>query len=292
MDWSKAKNILIIAFIITNIFLVFSIKHNLDEKDFFYQVDEERINDVVEILENRDIILKTDIPTESLSLPVLTLEYEAYDPEEIAELFLGEYRVKDNEYVKRNESLMLLYNNKQIVYEKNPEWFNTNDIGEERARELADSFIEKHGFMNKNVNLWDISKDDEENYNVVYSQQHEELVLEDSHMKVVVDNVGVIYFERRWLEPQNEKTYKKTVIPSTTALLMAIDDIKTRVSDNYDKAVITEIRLGYLLDISKFDSLIKWYDMESGDASPYWRITVEDNEHKLEDKYIFIEAYE
>lgn len=292
MDWSKAKNILIIAFLITNIFLVLSIKQNLDEKDFFYQVDEERINDVVEILEKRDIIIKADIPTETLKLPILTLEYEIYEPEEIAQLFLEEYSIKDNEYIKRNEKVKLLYNNKQIVYEKNPEVFNTKDIGEEAAIEIADRFIEDHGFMDKNMSLWDISKDEEGNYNVVYSQLHGEMVLEDSHMKVVVDNVGVIYFERKWLKPQSERTYRQEIIPSTTALLMAIDDIKTRVGDSYDKIVINEVRLGYLLDISKFDSLIKWYDMESGDASPYWRITIEDKEHKLEDKYIFIEAYE
>jgi len=292
MDWSKAKNILIIAFIITNIFLLYNIKNNLEDANYFYSIDEERIQDVKEILESKNIIINTVIPQSKEKLPILTVEYEAYDPEEIAKKLLGSYELKGEEYINKNERVKLLNNNKLLIYEKNPEWFKTRTLSPEEAKEIANDFLANNGFMNENVCTWDMRINSKGQYEVIYSQLYNEKFLEDSYMKVVLDNVGVVYFERKWLTPIEEKGSKMKVIPSTTALLMAIDEIKSKTEGNYDKAVITEIKLGYLLDISKFDSLIKWYDMEMGDASPYWRITLEDKEHKHEKNYVFIEAYE
>ncbi len=74
MDWSKAKTILIVAFIITNILLIYVIvgEDHVNEptlKDDF-------IEDVVELLEDKNIKVSTQIPKDIPHLNTMVVEYE------------------------------------------------------------------------------------------------------------------------------------------------------------------------------------------------------------------------
>ncbi|MDK2917464.1 MAG: hypothetical protein PWQ37_197 [Candidatus Petromonas sp.] len=288
MDWSKAKNILIIAFIITNIFLGLSIFKNMKQYNYFYSVNGQRIKDVISILEEKDIIVKTDVPKDVPKLPALTVKYETYNGNEMAEKFLETYIEKDKEYVKGNESVKVTFNNKLLIYERKPEIFSLKDISQEQAKKIADSFIEKYGFSGKNVEHWSTTKEQYDEYKIIYKQKYNDMFLNDSEMKVIVNNTGVVRFERKWLQPKVTKMYEKRVIPATKALLMVIDKIKRSVNDEDDKAVITSIRLGYSFEISEIDTLAnrEWHNMESGEVLPYWIICLENNE------FIYVEAYE
>lgn len=284
MDWSKAKNILIIAFVITNIFLFFNIKQNIDQHNYFYKVDNERIEDVTNILDEKSIVVNTDVPKQVPRLAVLTLKYETYKGKEVADKILGQYETKDGEFIKDNEKVKIDLNNKLIIYERRPQIFSIENLTEEKAKEIADNFIEKYGFYNRDIKQWNVLQKERGQYEIIYKQIYKDMIIRDSEMKVLVNNTGVLRLERRWLQIEGIKDHEKRVIPATKALLIAIDKINKE--DN--GAIITDITLGYSLDISKFNSLAnqEWYNMELGDASPYWIICLENKE------CIYIEAYE
>lgn len=53
MDWSKAKNILIIAFMITNVFLIYHIEKDIFDHHTVVMLKENHVQNVVHILEEK-----------------------------------------------------------------------------------------------------------------------------------------------------------------------------------------------------------------------------------------------
>jgi len=76
MDWSKAKSVLIIAFVITNIFLLHAISENNNVYDSYHIVEDHFANDVKSRLLEKGIKIDVDIPQNIQSLPLLNIEYE------------------------------------------------------------------------------------------------------------------------------------------------------------------------------------------------------------------------
>ncbi|WIF95820.1 two-component system regulatory protein YycI [Caminicella sporogenes] len=298
MDWNKAKNILIIAFIITNVFLFYHIFKELNE-NFFYSVKDETIQDVKKVLRERDIVVKANVPKRVPNLPILKVRYERFNGGNLAKKILGNYKQTDNKYFNsdRNEMIEVSCNNKLFTYEKKLMTSNVKAISLEEAKKIADKFIKKYGFYNDNVKYWDTKIKNNGEYEVIYKQIYNGRFLDDMDndeqentslgMKVLVNNTGVIKFTKKWLISDGAKSYAKRVIPSTKALLMAIEKIRDIIPEG-ETAVITDISLGYCLDVYGFDTFIddKWYEMESFYASPYWRICLKDK------KCIYITAYE
>ncbi|MBQ7606229.1 MAG: two-component system regulatory protein YycI [Firmicutes bacterium] len=81
MDWTKAKTILIIALIATNVFLIYSL---LDRHSDRGEMTNEKV--ILQLMEQRNIELEVDIPRLHPSLRIIQGEYLSVDREEIAAL--------------------------------------------------------------------------------------------------------------------------------------------------------------------------------------------------------------
>lgn len=81
MDWTKAKTILIIALIATNVFLIYSL---LDRHSDRGEMTNEEV--LLQLMEQRNIELEVDIPRLHPSLRIIQGEYLSVDREEIAAL--------------------------------------------------------------------------------------------------------------------------------------------------------------------------------------------------------------
>ncbi|SKC88446.1 two-component system regulatory protein YycI [Maledivibacter halophilus] len=280
MDWVKAKNILIVAFIITNLILGYYTLKDMKANRYSDTISEEKINDIKKIFEEKNIIIKADIPKKTFRVPEITVKYESYDKEEIEDKFLGENESDNKETVK------LTSNNKLIIYKKSLNDNNTKS-SEEEAKEIAYDFIKEHGYENDEIELWDIKKENNE-YEILYKQRYENIILDNGYMKITVKNDQVVYFERRWLQATNVKSIEKGIIPTTKALLLVIDKLETMKDTKDSKVVITDINLVHSLDIHELDGIFeeKWYVGDEKKGLLYWRIILQDGE------YIDIEAYE
>jgi regulatory protein YycI of two-component signal transduction system YycFG len=271
MDWSKAKNILIIAFIVTNVFLVITIERNLFREPNLPLPIDKTIQSVTHVMGEKGIYINTDIPRTMTPMPVLEVEYETYEDKDISRLLSGE-KDTDNDPGGQFE----IVNEKVLIYTASTISNTGVKIDEEQARERAETFLEKHGFVENDVEYWRTDFDGEQ-YTIVFKQKYKATFLEDSYMKVQVTEVGAVkYFERIWLKPAHVGDNRNEIMSSTKALLKAIE----KLSEKEGSKTIVDISIGYRFDPPSMQSA------KSGTAFPVWRIALEDGET------IFIDAYE
>ncbi|MEW9123494.1 MAG: two-component system regulatory protein YycI [Thermotaleaceae bacterium] len=276
MDWSKAKNILIIAFIITNLFLIFSIEKGLYEDNSMVILKEKNIEDVISILSEKGIRIETEIPRILLEMPVLDVEYETYNEDKVRMRFSHGRGISP----KNKEKNIEVTKNKIFISIENGNSPSIQGLSQHKAREVAEKYIKDHEYMKSDVEYWKTFHRDGQ-YEVIFKQKYKGYFLEKSYMRLLIDVTGVIEFERMWLTPVSTGTYKNEIMPATKALLKAMQMLEDRDKE----VVITDIHLGYLFDPSRI-SLTNWENIKSGRALPAWRVTLKDGET------LFIDAYE
>lgn len=263
MDWSKAKTILIIAFIITNGFLIYHI-----QKDTMNGTLDNRIPEVVSILEGKNILVNTDIPAQTVELPALEVEYVTYEKEEIEKLFEKELGDPIN---SKNIELSIEGNDKIIVYKNSKYNPYIEELDGKRAQQEAERFLKKYGFMTPDALYWS-SLEQERGFKVTFRQKYKGKFLEHSYMTLLVTKSGVKEFERIWLKPLKFGTNKQGVIPASKALLKFMNEW-----NGNQKVSIVDISLVYWLDSSQ-NTLTQWENIESGTAIPAWRLELDNGE--------------
>ncbi|MCT4594309.1 MAG: two-component system regulatory protein YycI [Anaeromicrobium sp.] len=267
MDWSKAKNILIIGFIITNVFLIYNIQKDMYNRNNVLIVDDKIINDTKSILKEKDIGVDTQVPKIVIEMAPLDVEYETYDEDKLKENLVGA------------RGLLTIENNKLLKYRKSSleeKYF----LDRESALKTAEDFVSKIGFKNKGEEIWHTSEYNNR-YEILYKQSYKDMFLEDSYMKVIVSTNGVEAFERIWLKPMEKEKSKREIMPATKALLKVMDDLE----EVPRPIIIKDISLGYWFDRSKI-SFVNAENVKSGTAFPAWRIVLDNKEVK------FVSAYD
>lgn len=144
MDWTKAKTILIIALIATNVFLIYSL---LDRHSDRGEMTNEEV--ILQLMEQRNIELEVDIPRLHPSLRIIQGEYLSVGREEIAALAQGmPAATSDYEGVAEDFLEYLGILDDETVYEET-ELFEDGDIdasvrfkNEVEGLQIAENYIE------------------------------------------------------------------------------------------------------------------------------------------------------
>lgn len=271
MDWSKAKNILIIAFIITNMILGLVL---INKNNDINTSNEEFVNDVKNKLNEKGITIETDIPSKTPSQPMLTIEYEVYNLEEIANYLFDDYITRDIhgnlEYVSDNKILTTNNNDKKLIYENPNNEIIYSDLNEEKIEKIAKEFIENINLDTKDYRLGHYFVNNE-GYNVGYIKVYGDKFVEETYMNFVIDNRGVKNFERFWVHSKGLNEKKMDVKEASSALLKLLSD-----SENYNK-IITDISLCYYFD----NSSVNLKDTIKGQGEPAWRVKFNDGSVKI-----------
>ncbi|MCT4565611.1 MAG: two-component system regulatory protein YycI [Maledivibacter sp.] len=283
MDWAKAKNILIIAFIITNLILGYYVFKDWKANNVSYSISEERINDVKKILNKKNIIVNASVPQDIFELPGLILEYETYNKEEIEARVFGDGK---RDYIQK---VKVSLNDKLINYTKRTIELYNEETTEETAKKISYDFIKKLGFHNDEIEFWDIKQKNDE-YEIQYKQRYEDIILDDGYMKIGIKNNEVFSLERKWLKSITVKPINKKVIPATKALLLGMDELREKKEKEDSEVIVTDIKLVYSLNSPEFSSIFdeQWYEGNEKSGLFYWRIRLESDE----DIDIKAEAYE
>lgn len=279
MDWSKAKNVLIVAFIITNIFLVYCIEKNMFDRGDLQFISDAYIKNVENYLVDVGLRLDIDIPREIISLPELMVKYKVFDPKELAEEFLGEnYKeLENNRFVSGSRTVESI-SNKKFIYKNLIKEAVSYPLDEGEAIQISNQFLRKHGLMQEDLKLqqiyFGIIEDfgDVPLYKLVYNQTYKDRFLGESYIHVYVRHKEVVGVEAMLLE--FEKTYgdKKRIIPATEALLRKMNDI-LKDNQEYEDIIITEMEIGYYFNPVNID-FTTWDTIESGTTSPSWKIVL------------------
>jgi len=215
MDWTKAKSILIMALLITNLVLIGT---------YFFQNnrfgnDEKMMQEAtIKLLEEKNIFVETDIPERHKRMPKLTVQYDKLD-----ENFIQQ----------------------QLVNQKP---LGTPDRTDENLIAMADRFIEDCGLMTENVTFESIERKGDQ-ISITYKNYINNIAIEDSYIICIIQDGKIADFRRYWLNPVETNDIDKEVIPAAAALIKFMSG-----NTEEEKIHVQDISLVYWLDSSVFDA--------------------------------------
>lgn len=281
MDWSKAKTILIVAFIVTNLLLGFVIfsKDNKGEST----IKESFIEDVIGILARKNIEVASEIPREMPTLNTLSVEYEIQELDSINKSFFkgqGQIESNDKDFIRilHEEEAITVTNSKILKYQKDNKTSLYKEVDKEKAKEIALSFLADKDFDISDMKLSFISLEDGI-YTLDFSKLYNDRYLEIAYTRIEVDGSGVRSMERLWLNAIKEGD---TPIYISTAPKAILDLLS--IEEAYGKTIV-DISLCYYFEPAKSDYVEEPQYARRGKSIPAWRVLFDDGGKIIIDNY-------
>lgn len=221
MDWTKAKTILLIALLITNLFLgaiyVFAqIRQNEDE--------EMLQKETIALLEAKQIYVETVLPLKHNKMPVLNIRYDRMDPDLLEEQLASQTPLPEN---RRSREYIL---------------------------GMAGDFLYKCGILAENVVLDRVEERGTETI-VSYKNVYEGISIEESYIQCTVKDGMVTELTRYWLHPIDFGRTKKATMSASAALIHFMSG-----KDSKESIKVEDMSLVYWLDPSAYGMETTVYD--------------------------------
>lgn len=271
MDWNRSNTILIIAFIILNIFLLMSTFSNIFTENFNVNLDKDFLENVESLLKSKNINIKCEIPEEIYVLPVLETEYEMIEVNNaLVQKYLGkDVEAKEDVYRYTNDKNEIL----EIIDGKKIKFIKRNMIsGKINDNELMNrsikAFIEENDIEDSGFTESYRYISEKGSY-VTYTQNYNDNSIDNSYMKFLFDQEGLYEFEMQKISAVIEIKDKMRTIPAIEALprLMTYDNIK-------DKDIV-EIKMKYYSVENE-----NWKYIKKINADPTWKVIFSDGSQK------------
>lgn len=280
LDWSKAKSILIVALIVTNLLLAVAIFSN--QKPVDATLSKEFIEQSASLLKEKDIGLLVDIPRESPGLPRLTVDYEILNISLLRKNFFnGEGDIVTNTEglveMATEEEYLRVINDKLITYESKSEDLLYDIKSEEEAIDMAKDFIASKGYPLEDLKLSFI-KESKGVYSLEFTKVYEDRYIESTFTNIQLDNRGIRRFERMWLNIKEIGT-NPIYISSAPKSILSL----TSMTNIYGKD-IKDISLSYYFDPKIHDYIGDPNEAQEGRTMPAWRILFDDGYKVILDK--------
>lgn len=285
MDLSKAKTILIVAFLGLNIFLGyrFWIRQPAAVSGISYM---EELEHVKTDLADANLHLEAALPRHVQRSSLLTVR-PAGDAGITVGLLLGEREIKKEEsgngdrVLSTEKGKLSIYRSGLVTFVQaacedsgDAQIMDGEPLNEERALEMADVFLKDKGLNLGNIYLDYIKQmPQEETWVVYYVQRYHGMPVYASYLSLVVGKGGVEAFELFWLESLGFQEGSETgVISVATALRRFLEEVGVQEK----RQIITEVSFGFYS---------REYDAEKWDMPAVWRIRIS------EQKTYYINAF-
>ncbi|HWQ31087.1 MAG TPA: two-component system regulatory protein YycI, partial [Negativicutes bacterium] len=282
MDWSKAKLILIVVFILINLYLGYVII-DINTGSMGY-VDRESIQRVTDYLAGKDIKVTGQVPDRKIDMSPINVKYKLFSGEDIKNrLFSAGEAVKESQdghtmrlsgktaEVSINDSRELLYTDNSIR--------PAGDVNEKACHTKVKEFLTKLGI---NASTGMSTVESVEGYKrIVFRQPFKGVNIFNSTMEFYVNDNGIQRARIIWFETVKQTGRKKEVASPVVALLSVADQNKNSILQSRE---ILNIEQGYYFSTGAKDQ-VDVSKVEEGTAFPVWKITT--------DKYmIYVNAYD
>ena len=215
MDWTKAKSILIVALIVTNLVLIGT--YFFQEYRFRSNEEEMRIA-TIKLLEDKNIFVETEIPEMHGRMPKITVQYDKINQDVIEEQ---------------------LANHKTLAAGK---------VTDDNLIALTTEFLEQCNLMTENVTFDTIERTGK-NIRVTYKNYLNGYAIEESYIIFTVTDGRITDMKRFWLNPIEVSDTEKGAISAVAALIRFM-----RENTEEEKIHVQDISLVYWLDASAFDA--------------------------------------
>lgn len=271
MDWNKSNTILIIAFIILNIFLLLATFSDIFADNSNIAIDVNFKENIENLLKSKNIDINCEIPNNIYIMPVLETEYDIIQINNaLLEKYLGKgVEAQEGVFVynnDKNETLEIV-DNKKIIYtirDKVSGEIKSDEFINQVINMFLDSKkIDKTGFLESNRF---ISNDGS---SITYAESYNEIYIDNSYMCFYIDKNGIYKFEMQRANSVMEIKDKIRAVPAIESLprIITYDDIK-------DKDII-DIKMTYY---SKEDE--NWKYISRINSDPTWKVIFSDGTQK------------
>ncbi|MDX9888251.1 MAG: two-component system regulatory protein YycI [Anaerovoracaceae bacterium] len=251
MDWSKAKTILILALLVTNIFLV-ATYGTMGVKDDPVTLDQ---GTLIELLAARGVYLETQIPKHPKSMEVIAVEVVRSVDEEVSALL-------------SSQGAPELFN----VGDKFPpeELLNIEEPDLASAYVSASiNFITALGFMDETVKFSDLYLGQGDQILVEFQNIYGGVNLQESSIVCSFSQGSLVDMDALWLKPIATNRKKVALMEPAVALLALVGEKEAE-----EKLRVKSIELAYWLNIE--DSNLE--DTVTDTVFPAWCITYNEGE--------------
>lgn len=245
MDWSKAKTYMIIAFAVTNIFLIWSIACENREHSSRHFFSEDSLNNLHHLLGQKEIRLDAELPKKTPKMGMLQVSYEEVLPQDYPDL------IRDFP----NELEIIFGKQIRLMSKRKLEEFTAEEARKETLSFIRDYDLEE-GFVLRSV----IEQPDY--IHLIFDARYESMFLEGSRMEFIYQKSGNFYMERTKLKVLQKSPKKKLTKTSVEAVMQASAKIP-------EGETIREIELGYCYEQYSSNPLPK---TKTATAFPNWRI--------------------
>lgn len=279
MDWSKAKTIIIIAFIITNILLLYMIVGQKPIKD--PTLTDAFIDKSKKLLDESDIGLDVDIPRVVPKLNTITVNYEDLSLDSVNKKFLDKrasVKLEDGRTILEYDREKIILENRSLKYFNQGEEGLYRNLDKDKVLKISRDFLLKRGYSIEDLDRGRVFEEDGV-YSLLYSKKYKDVFVEDSYTLFKIDSRGVREFERLWLNVQDEGDKEVFIgtAPKAVLALLGREDFAGRR--------IVDISLCYYFDSKMEDFLKEPVDSIEGRAVPAWRIELDNGDKFIVDEY-------
>lgn len=266
MNWSKAKSILIIFFLLMNMILVFNIIYSANKAT---AITPEILNSTVEVLAKNDISIDENIiPRKIIDLPYVEVSNIIVSNDEFAKKLLPDgYDVADNTYIGKNASLTI--NGDKFVFTADTPILSeiTNTITADTAKKTALAILEKYSLA---LGKYQYSLEEVgQNFEVKFKKIINSTAVFDSEIKMILSKNGLTEISGSWFNESGAGGLfsKKIPLNSITGVLVEFILNEQRPKNNI---TVQELNLGYCTgDESIYHKSVV--------LTPVWEIVLSDN---------------
>jgi regulatory protein YycI of two-component signal transduction system YycFG len=255
MNWIRAKNILIVTFIIIDLLLLGNVVYSYGPAESIKRNREQE--QTLNMLKASGITVDAKIPQQTPAMSLLRVEVDNYNSKSIGRILSGGYseEVSGDEHIYRTLTEIISIapngdlNYKSIV----PLTFNVS------IEEGLLNFLTSKGIAEPGMYIESVEEKDGL-HTVKISHQVDGYFLDMSYIKAEIGPRSV-KIVKHWLKPAGYLSRKKKVVPAYKALGSFMG------SRGGNRSIrITDIELGYFFS---------WDEAASGEAVPAWRITTD-----------------
>ncbi|WP_162523620.1 two-component system regulatory protein YycI [Calorimonas adulescens] len=254
MDWLRAKNILIVTFIVIDVMLLVSVFMNYGVIEPLKEKQE--AEDALNILKSAGVQIETEVPQKTPAMALLRVELYDYNSKNLINRILsGGYseEISGDEHVYKTLTEVLTVAPNGDLYYKSmvPLIFNVS------IEEGLLNFLTSKGLAEPGMYIDSVEKQGD-TYIVKITHQVDGYFLDISYMqaKIGPHNIEIV---KHWLKPVGYLQQRKRVVPAYKALLSFMSGVQAPTT-------VKDVKLGYYF---------RWDEAASGEAVPVWRISTD-----------------
>jgi regulatory protein YycI of two-component signal transduction system YycFG len=205
MDWSRTKNILILVFVVLNIFLGI----NLGSYVSAANISKSKIVSTIKILKNNNVNLQCSINSFSGNDIMLTYEDSDFNMDKVKGILKGKHKQAN---INISDNILTFTDNNPIEI--------VNTSSKEKVDKAIRQFINNLGIPVKEFVIDEYTEDKKQNMvKVVYRQVYKKHLVFDNYVNVTIVNNTVKSMEISYFEPLRTIGRDTQVTPAYKILL-------------------------------------------------------------------------